>query len=139
MKKVILVSFMVIALTTGYGYAQMGGSMMGGHGHRGQEKGGMMSDQKSQTGSVMHTHKMPEGMTQTTLKMGNMMHKMSDMMGKDMGPENATKMSAIMKDMSRDMMDMSNMMKSGKISHEDMNKLQQRMMETEKRLNMMMR
>ena len=115
MKRILLISIVILTLTAVYGYAQMGGGMMGGQQEMGQ--GGMMM--------------------QVTNQMGSMMQKMSGLLGKSMGPEDTTRMSEIMRDISKQMMDMSNIMQSGNISRDEMQMLQQEMMETEKKFDMM--
>jgi hypothetical protein len=70
-------------------------------------------------------------------QMGNMMQMMSGMMAEGMSPANMMKMSEIVKDMSRQMMDMSNMIRSGSVSKENMEMLQRKMTETNKSLEMM--
>lgn len=140
MKQILLISVMVLTLI-GYGYTQMGG-MMGGQSGQGRMDGGMMSGQQSQmgqSGMMMQDQGMSGGMMQMMNKMGNMMQRMSGMMGEGLGPEDMKKISEITRDMSTQMMDMSNMFQTGEASQKDMQRLQQRMMETEKRLNMLMR
>ncbi len=127
MKRIVLVSIMVIALAAGVGYAQMGGEMMGGQ-----------QGQKGQGGMMMHEQQMSGDMMQMMQHMCRMMEKTSGMM-KGMGPENMMKMSETMKDMSKHMMDMSNMMHKGSVSQEHKHNLQQKMMKTDKELDMMMK
>ncbi len=69
--------------------------------------------------------------------MGSMMQRMTGVMEQGMNTEHMKSMSEITRDMSTHMMDMSNMLKRGEASHEDMQKLHQRIMETGKRFNMM--
>ncbi len=120
MKKILLISIVILTLTAVYGYAQMGGGMM---------SGGMMGGQQEMGQGGM--------MMQATNQIGSMMQRMSGMLGKSMGPEDTTRMSEIMRDMSKQMMDMSNIMQSGNISRDEMQMLQQKMMETEKKFDMM--
>jgi exopolyphosphatase/pppGpp-phosphohydrolase len=63
-----------------------------------------------------------------------MMGKMSGMM-KDMPKGNMKTMSGVMKDLSQQMMKMSTALDGGKISGKEMKKMQDRMMEIEKRMS----
>ncbi len=129
MKKILLISIVILTLTAVYGYAQMGGGMMGGQNGQDKMGGGMMGGQQEMGQGGM--------MMQVTNQMGSMMQRMSGMLEKSMGPEDTTRMSEIMRDMSKQMMDMSNIMQSGNISRDEMQMLQQKMMETEKKFDMM--
>ena len=110
MKKMVITGIMIFAVTAGYAYAQMGGGMMGGQ----QGKTG-------QGGTMMQG---TEGMMQMMHRMTGIMQKISDMMGRGKGSENI-EMSEMMRDMSRQMMKMSNTMQSGNASREDMKTLRQ--------------
>jgi exopolyphosphatase/pppGpp-phosphohydrolase len=67
-------------------------------------------------------------------QMSEMMGKMSGMM-KDMPKGNMKTMSGVMKDLSQQMMKMSTALDGGKISGKEMKKMQDRMMEIEKRMS----
>jgi hypothetical protein len=62
------------------------------------------------------------------------MGKMSGIM-KDMPAGNMKKMSGVMKDMSHQMMEMSKAMGKGKVSAKDMQKMQNRMAEIQKKMS----
>jgi len=123
MKKIHLVTFLIVVLLVPSAYAQMG-NMMGGYGS--QKSGVMMQGQGMMGGMMQNMH-----------QMSGMMQKMSNMMRKDMGTTDMIKMSEIMREMSEHMMNMSIMMKKGVASQEEMQKLHQRMIETEKKIDLM--
>lgn len=66
-----------------------------------------------------------------------MMQKMSDMIGKGMSTKNIGEMSEVMGDMSTFMMDMSRTMQRGEASQNDMQMLDRKIRDVEKRLDMM--
>jgi hypothetical protein len=122
MKKTITgIGSLVLLLSGSLVFAQMGGSMM-----EGQNKG-MHHEQMMEHGQMMG------GMMGMSNQMYAMMGKMSGMM-KDMPPEKTKRMSGVMKDMSHQMLEMSTAMDSGKVSAEEMKKMQDRMMEIQKEM-----
>lgn len=127
MRKILVTGLLVVCLTAAYGYAQMGGVMMGG-----QQGGTMM-----QGGSMMQGQEMMGGMMQMMNRMAGMMQMASSMTAEGMSAEQMRKMSGITKDMSAQMADMSRMFEQGNASKQEMQGLEQRMMDTESRLQMM--
>jgi hypothetical protein len=120
MKKILLISSLIVMLVIPYTYAQMGG-------HGSQERMGMQG------------HEMMDGMMQNMDQMTGMMKRMTGMMGQSIDEAKMRKMSDIMKDVSEHMMDMSKMMKKGSASQTEMQGLHQQMTETQKRFDMMQR
>jgi F0F1-type ATP synthase alpha subunit len=128
MKKVLLICIMIFLLSISYSFAQMGSDMM--EGQQGQMGQGQMMEgmmgQEQMMGSMM-----------------NMMHQMQGMMGdmsemmKDMPMNDAKAMADIMQDMSKNMMNMSNMMHRGTVSEKEMNKLQDSMKHLQDRMSRM--
>jgi len=141
MKKLLLISAIILAVTAGYSFARMGGGMMGGQqGQMGQ--GGMMGGQQGQMGqggmtSGQQGQMGQGGMMQMMSQMGDIMQRASALMTGDMKLEDMKEISEITREMSKQMMDMSNMLRKGGASQKDMQILKQRMMETGKRLNKM--
>lgn len=121
MKKILFIGFLVVCLTAVYGYAQMGGGMMGGQ----------------QGGTMMQGQGMMGGMMLMMDRMAGMMQSISDMMREGMSAENMREMSRITGDMSARMTDMSRILGRGDASQQEMQGLEQRMMDTERRLRMM--
>jgi hypothetical protein len=121
MRKILIIGILVVCLTAVYGYAQMGGGMMGG------QQGEMMMQGEGMMG----------GMMQMMNQMAGMMQSISGMMREGMSAEEMRKMSEITRDMSMQMTDMSRMMGRGDVSQQEILGLEQRMMDTENRLNMM--
>ena len=115
MKKTITgTGSLVLLLSGSLVFAQMGGSMM-----EGQNKG-MHHEQMMEHGQMMGG-------------MMGMSNQMYAMMG-NMPPEKTKRMSGVMKDMSHQMLEMSTAMDSGKVSAEEMKKMQDRMMEIQKEM-----
>jgi protein CpxP len=134
MKKLLLIG-LTLGLLASFTYAQMGGGMMGGQ--KGEMGGGMMGGQQGQMGSgMMQGQQMMGGMMQNINQMSGIMQKMSEVINK-MDASRMNEMSGIMEDISKQMMNMSLMMKKGKVSQEEMQNLRREMMDTEKTLNMM--
>ncbi len=139
MKKLVTALTVVLLLVIGVVYAQMGGGMTGSQGGHDAMSRGMMGGQEGhmhEGSMLMHGHEMSGSMMPMMNHMGSMMQRITGFMEKGMGTEQMKGMSEIARDMSTHMMDMSNMLKRGEASHEDMHKLHQRIMETEKKFNM---
>ncbi len=135
MKKIFIISSLMILLTVPYAYAQMGG-------HRSQERmgSGMMGGEQGhmgQSGMMMGGQEMMGSMMQDMNQMTGLMRQMTDMMKGTVAPEHMKKMSDIMKNMSEQMRDMSRTMSKGEISRKEMEQIHQQMLETQKRFDMM--
>lgn len=124
-KTITGITFLVLLLSGSFALAQTNGGMMNG-----QNKS-MPHSQMSKQGDMMEHGQMMGGMMGMSNQMSAMMGKMSSMM-KDMPPEKTKGMSGVMKDMSHQMLEMSTVMESGKVSAEEMKKMQARMMEIQK-------
>jgi hypothetical protein len=85
---------------------------------------------------MMQGRQMSESMTQRVNQMVDIMQRMSILIGKGNGTSNRKELTDVMKGMSAHMKEMYQIMKKGKVSQKDMEMLQQRMTDTEKRLNM---
>jgi len=138
MKRIFLITILIAGLAAAYGFAQMGGGMMGGE--KGQHES-MMSGEQSQSGHEMMQHKgmmshgdMTVGMMDMTNQMSGMMGSMSAMM-RDMPKENMKKMSGLMKDMCSEMTKLSGMMDSGMTTDTEMNRMHERMEDMQKRIS----
>ncbi len=123
MKRIFLTVVLIFGVTA-YGFPQMGGGMMGGHGHepvKGQpmEHKGMMEHGQMMDSMTDMMHRMSEMMHNMGEKMGEMpkdmssyMKKMSEMMEKDMATEKDMKM--LHDEMTRIEKDMSGGVEKGK-------------------------
>jgi hypothetical protein len=127
-KTAIGISLIVLILSTSPVLAQMGGGMNEG------QKSGMGHGQMMEQGGMMEHGKMMGDMMTMSNQMSEMMGKMSGMM-KDMPKGNMKTMSGVMKDLSQQMMKMSTAFGGGKISGKEMKKMQDRMMEIQKRIS----
>ncbi|MGA8042351.1 MAG: hypothetical protein WCA37_06055 [Terracidiphilus sp.] len=124
-KTITGITLLVLLLSGSFALAQTNGGMMNG-----QNKS-MPHSQMSKQRDMMEHGQMMGGMMGMSNQMSAMMGKMSSMM-KDMPPEKTKGMSGVMKDMSHQMLEMSTVMESGKVSAEEMKKMQARMMEIQK-------
>ena len=136
MKKLMVISILVIALSAVAGYFRMGIGMMDSQkGEAGDMV--MQHGEMGQGNMMMHGEKMMGGMMKDMNRMTGMMQGMSDMMEKGMSAADMAGMSEIMKEMCGHMMNMSRMMKDGNVSQDEMQKLHQQMLQTQKKFDMM--
>ena len=140
MKKLFMLSaIFTLLLTAEYGFAQMGGGMMGGQGSQKEGMGGgMQHDHKKMMDhkGMMSGDKMMGSMMDMSSEMSDMMSQMSDMMD-GMTMADMQHMSGLMSDMGRQMTDMSMMMKKGIATDREMEAMHQKMMEMQKRMSEM--
>jgi hypothetical protein len=129
MKKIVIgISFIAFLVCGSFAFAQMGGGMKEG------QKSGAHHAQMMEQGGMMEHGQMMGDMMDMSNQMSEMMGKMSGMM-KDMPKGNRKMMSGVLKDISHQMMDMSTVMGSGKVSAKKMKKMHDRMMEIQKRMS----
>jgi hypothetical protein len=110
---------------------QMGG--MAGKGQMGSSGEGMMMKEMHGSGDMMPMMQQMHGMT------GKMTGMMDKTMNKDMDRKQMMDMSDMMDKMSDHMKDMCKTMREGDFSEKRMEKLKNDMMETEKRMDQMMK
>ena len=132
MKRIFLITILIMGLIVAHSFAQMGGGMMGGQ--KGRMGGGMMGGQQGQ----MMEHKSMMSHGEMMSNMMDMTNQMSGMM-KDMPKEHMRKMSAMMRDMSKEMVEMSKIMEGGMASEKEMKKMHDRMIEMRNRISDMMK
>ena len=121
-KKALGISIIALFLSGSFAFAQMGS------GKDEVSKSGMHPKQMMKHGQMMGD------MMGMSNRMSEMMGKMSNMM-KDMPESNMKMMSGVMKDMSNEMMEMSGVMGSGKVSSKMMIRMQDKMMEIQKKMH----
>jgi hypothetical protein len=139
MKRIIILSSMIIGLTIGYGYAMEMGMMgnHGGHGNMGgSEQTGMYEMKDGHQGQSGHGEMMQwQGMSHHMIPMmesvNGMTQRMSEIMEKDMTPEAMKEMSALMRDVSKEMGSMADLMQKGSATEEEMHKLHMKINETD--------
>ncbi|GBE04354.1 MAG TPA: hypothetical protein ENG95_04830 [Nitrospirae bacterium] len=140
MKKVYFMILLISLLVVPFVYAEMGGGMMGGQESQEQMGSSMMDGQQGnmkQGGMMLKGHEIMGGMMLNMSQMGGLMQKMSDIMQSKIDPGSMSKMSDIMDNMSGHLKQMSGIMKQGQVSQEDMQKLHDQMLETQKKVEMM--
>ena len=146
MKKLTFLFLIVFTLFSSTAYAKMekkGGEMSGGHDAQHQmENSGMMKQDKKMMeqpsaemgeGHMMKEKEMQQHMMPCMGKLQNMMQHMNKMMEKEMTSENRNKMADVMKDISKNMMDMSVMMKKGYCTMQEIDKMDKEVTETEEK------
>ncbi len=133
MKRIFVITILIIGLAAAYSFAQMGHGMMRG---TEEEMGqGHMMEQGHMMGSMM-------GVTQD---MSVMMRRMSGMMGgisnmsREMSGDRMHNMSNMMRDMCREMSRMADFMDKGAATDEEMKAMRNRMMEMQKQMPDLMR
>lgn len=123
MRRIFIVSVLILALSPAFSFAQTGSGMMEG------QRGGMMEHGRMMRHEDMMEHgRMMNDMMRMTNQMSDMMGRLSDVM-QSMRYRSMIKASELLRDMSRQMMEMSRMMKRGEVSHEEMARLHERMRE----------
>ena len=154
MKKLGMVVLIAILLTASQGLAARGGGgggMGGGSGSGGTGgSGGMGSGGTGDMGSggmgssaaqgsagqgkMMQGSSMNEAMAPMMQRMNDMTNRMSSIVKGGMNQGTRTKMSQFMRDMSKEMGEMSGMMERGQVSEVDMQKMKGRLADMQKRL-----
>ena len=131
MKKLMIgISLIALLLGNSFVFAQMSGGRMEG------QKGDTQRDQMMERGGMMERGQMTSDMIGMSNQISETMGRMSGLM-KHMRPGNINMMSDVMKDMSHQMMEMSEVIGSGRVSVKDMKQMHQRMMEIQKRMSEM--
>jgi hypothetical protein len=131
MKKLMIgISLIALLLGSSFVFAQMSGGRMEG------QKGDTQRDQMMERGGMMERGQMTSDMIGMSNQISETMGRMSGLM-KHMRPGNINMMSDVMKDMSHQMMEMSEVIGSGRVSVKDMKQMHQRMMEIQKRMSEM--
>ena len=131
MKKLMIgISLIALLLCSSFVFAQMSGGRMEG------QKGDTQRDQMMERGGMMERGQMTSDMIGMSNQISETMGRMSGLM-KHMRPGNINMMSDVMKDMSHQMMEMSEVIGSGRVSVKDMKQMHQRMMEIQKRMSEM--
>lgn len=131
MKKLMIgISLIALFLGSSFVFAQMSGGRMEG------QKGDTQRDQMMERGGMMERGQMTSDMIGMSNQISETMGRMSGLM-KHMRPGNINMMSDVMKDMSHQMMEMSEVIGSGRVSVKDMKQMHQRMMEIQKRMSEM--
>jgi len=124
MKKYFLVG-LILALFTSYAYAQIAG----------QEGGAGKEMMRGQKGQIIGHKELMDNMTGMMNQMSGMIEKMPKMMMEEMPPPDVRKMMfQIMRDMSKQMMDMSKMIEKGAASEKQIKRMQDRMTQMQKRM-----
>ena len=151
MKKLVMVVLIAILLTANQGLAARGGGMGGGAGSGGMEgSGGMGSGDSGSMGSggmgsmgaqgsagqgkMMQGSSMNEAMVPMMQQMNDMTNRMSSVMKGGMNQDTRTKMSQFMHDISKEIGEMSRMMERGQASEKDVQKMQDRLADMQKKL-----
>ena len=131
MKKLMIgIGLIALLLGSSFVFAQMSGGRMEG------QKGDTQRDQMMERGGMMERGQMTSDMIGMSNQISETMGRMSGLM-KHMRPGNINMMSDVMKDMSHQMMEMSEVIGSGRVSVKDMKQMHQRMMEIQKRMSEM--
>lgn len=113
MKKVFLVSILILVLLTPYSFAQIGGGMISGE-------------------------RMVANLQDMMSQMAGMMHHMAEMM-KDMPANKMKMMTEMMEDMSHQMIEISKMIEKGMVSEDDMKRMNDKMIQMRNRMTNMMK
>ena len=156
MKMVLTIMALAVVLIAPSGYVQLagagmmggsgGGGMMGGSGGGGMmggSGGGGTMGGGSGGGGMMGGNDRGMGdqdmqgmgaITQMMKRVSESMQWVADIMARDRGPGNSQEMSEITREISRHLMDVTRMLQGGDASMDEMQRLDQRMTRTEKRL-----
>ncbi len=133
MKRMLIISILILGLVATYSFAQMGHGMM-----------------RDEAGEMGRSHMMEHGnmmgdMMGITQDMSAMMRDMSEMMGdmskmsKDMSRDRMHKMSNMMREMCAEMNRMSDIMDKGMATEQEMRTMHNRMMEIQKQIKGIMK
>ena len=137
MKKLMIgIGLIVLLLGNSFVFAQMSGGRMEGQKGDTQHDQMMEHGERTEHGGMMERGQMMRDMIGMSNQMSETMGRMSGMM-KHMRPGNINMMSDVMKDVSHQMMEMSEVIGSGRVSTKDMKQMQHRMMEIQKRMSEM--
>lgn len=134
MRRIVIISVLIMALSAAYGFAQTGNYMMKGQGGGMMGGGTMQGGRMMQRGGMMEHGQMMNDVMRMTDRMSRMMGKLSGVM-KDMPRDKMMEASGLMRDMSRQMLAMSRIMQRGNASNGEMKELQLRMREMQKKFS----